>query len=40
MKSYFQIIERSSETLDLIYLDISDLKFLQTRYKKSIILLL
>ena len=39
-KLYFQTIERSSEPLDLIHSYIGDLKCVQTRGEKSIILLL
>ena len=31
-KSYFQSVERHTEPLDLIHIDICDLKFVQTRY--------
>jgi len=40
IKSSFQIIKRSSEPLDFIHSNIGDLKFMQTRDEKGIILLL
>jgi hypothetical protein len=40
MKCFFKTIKRSSEPLDLIYLDIGDLKFVRIKDEKIIILLL
>lgn len=37
---FFKTIKRSSESLDLIYLDIGDLKFVRIKDEKIIILLL
>ena len=39
-RASFQSIERSSEPLELIYLDICDLKFIQTRGGKKYFLTL
>jgi hypothetical protein len=39
-KTFFQIIEEISELLDLVHSNIIDLKFMQTRGEKNIILFL